>query len=354
MSLKPTRRSITSITSLLTSTSHSSKRLSTHLPPPTEDSNTSQASSTDHPISPRSESSAPTKPKKHDLVTPISNKIRNIVKDIENKFAESDLNVYPGASPACLSPKSPLSSMSPTCTSPTPRSPPMKRNAAPQAQSQEPNPAGNGARYAPYYHMSEFPANLDDYSYPDPKNKQRFTATEKTQGMNLTDFEKMRSASMPTMEPVLPRAFHRNQSHSEQTGSTPAEVMVNIDALSIEEKPFGFTSATKNAACFLVKERKVIKGKFTTTTKYHNVVLAIDLTGISVLQPFTETVISHHPYKDIKTWKNTATYFHFLWYPPPRKEGVTLVFETLVGDEISKAITEYISRVLAQRKQVKG
>jgi len=191
-----------------------------------------------------------------------------------------------------------------------------------------------------------------DYIPPDPRNPKRLTgdAPLPIQPSSHDNNRPERSLSLPTSSfPFHPSNSGSSINNINNNNNNNNQEIQILNASS--EQPFGMTSATKGASCFLVKERKVTKGKKTSSTLYRNVVLAIDITGITLLQPFTEVVISHHPYKEIKLWKHTPTFFYLLWYPNPKKDGIPLLFETRVGDEIMKSIHENVNRVLIRRRQ---
>jgi len=245
--------------------------------------------------------------------------------DMDNHLNEFQID--PDPSPACLSPQYP---MSPTRDESPPKSPPV---------------VDPERTFSPYFLHSQLQPS--DYIPPDPKNPKRLTGDNNPQ---TPDELRERSLSLPvfTFPGVTNNNLNNNIDNDNDNLNQDSEIKMLNHPL---EQPFGSTSATKGASCFLVKERKVTKGKKTSSTLYRNVVLAIDINGITLLQPFTETTISHHPYREIKLWKHTPTFFYFLWYPNPKKDGVPILFETRIGDDIMKAIHENVNRILVRRRQ---
>lgn len=141
----------------------------------------------------------------------------------------------------------------------------------------------------------------------------------------------------------------------EAAAETETSVTIYYSGTSSEasRQPFGGTSTTRDATCFIVREKVIVPGKkgAASTANYRNVVFAVNMNGINLLHPFTETLICNYPFREIKLWKTYPNAFYFLWCPQTARYGIPLLFETRQGEDILKAIHESVAKILEQRKQ---
>lgn len=110
---------------------------------------------------------------------------------------------------------------------------------------------------------------------------------------------------------------------------------------------FGMTAATKDSTCYLCKQRVSER-----PPKFRNVVLALNLEGISVVKPFIETVLVHYPWWVIKQWSWNPVSFIFI-ISHNRVNEIQIYFETPQSDEILASINYYVSLNLKQLKENK-
>lgn len=83
---------------------------------------------------------------------------------------------------------------------------------------------------------------------------------------------------------------------------------------------------------------------------FRNIVLALNLEGLSVVKPFVETILLSHPWRVIKQWSWNPVSFIFV-VSVNHLQDVTLYFETRQAEEILAAINHCVSLNLKQLKE---